>query len=47
MMSTIGKKLVNLQDSPTCLEFDDGPEMAKPLNFCIMRHCQSYRMDVI
>jgi len=56
MMSTIGKKLVDLQGLP-CIPpnlVNFGPETAEygrrafahPLNFRIGRHCQPYRMDV-
>jgi len=57
MISTIRKKLVNLQGllymPPNLVNF--GPETAEngwrvyahPLNFCIGRHCQPYRIDVI
>ena len=57
MISTIGKKLVNLQGLPymhsNLVNF--GPETAKngwqvfahPLNFRIGSHCQLYRMDII
>ena len=57
MISTIGKKLINLQGlpymPPNLVNF--GPETAEndwqvfahPLNFCIWRHCQHYLMDVI
>ena len=56
-ISTIGKKLGNLQEQSTCptnlVNFD--PKItengwrvfAYPLNFRIGRHCQPYRMDVI
>jgi len=57
MISTIGKKLVNLQGLP-CMPLNlvnIGPETAEngwrvfvhPLNFHIGRHCQPYCMDFI
>jgi len=57
MLSTIGKKLVNIQGLPYMLpKFGNfGPKtaengwrvLAHPINFCIGRHCQPYPMDVI
>jgi len=58
MISTIGKKLVNLQEHPYLLRnlVNFGPETAEngwrvfahPLNFRTEKHCQPYlRMDVI
>ena len=59
MISTIGKILVNVQDSPSPLH---APNLAKfvqkmaengwqvfahPRNFGIARHCQPYSMEVI
>jgi len=55
--STIGKKLVSLQGlpymPPNLLNFgsetyENGWRVfSHHLNFCIGRHCQPYRMDVI
>jgi len=57
MISTVGKKLINLQGlpymPPNLVNF--GPETAEngwlvfahPLNFRIERHCRLYRMDFI
>ena len=58
MISTIAKKLVNLHALPYNPQklVNFSPETAEngwqvfanpPLNFCIGRHCQPYRMDVI
>jgi len=57
MISTIGKKSVNLQELSYMLPnlVNYGPETAEngwrvfahPLNFRIGRHCQPYRMYVI
>ena len=57
VISTIGKKLVNLQGLPTCLPnlVNFGSETAEngwrvfahPLHFCIRRHCKPYRIDII
>jgi len=57
MIPTIGKKLVNLRGSPTCLpnlvnfglqKAENGWRFfAHPVNFRIGRHCQPYRMNGI